>query len=236
MRLEPDTAIMANGLGAATLDELRSMMVSMNDTVNGLQNELTSSRIDQQSTETELRQTKVALQAMSDQNQQQTAQNQSLVIGLQQRILEQGTRQPKVEPIIDLRQINRPAPLKGKDSWESFRFNCENYLSFADASYSDELEFARTAKDGDLESATQSDATRDRSIKLFAMLSSWTQDSAEAQSIVKGEANRNGFDLWRRLNEHFDPVVLSKGLVWRRQILNPIFPKKEADFQLAHQD
>ncbi|CAE6959415.1 RE2 [Symbiodinium sp. CCMP2592] len=80
----------------------------------------------------------------------------------------------------------------GRDDWERFAFQAETYLAVVEV--------------------------RTRSVRLFGMLGSWTQDSATA---VKLEHN---------------PENESKNLTWRRTLLMPKFPPKESDFSLALQE
>ena len=81
-----------------------------------------------------------------------------------------------------------------------------------------------------------SSAEMDQSTKLFAMLASWVQDCPAAAKLSRGIRQQNGFELWRLLWQEFAPENHSKALMWRRALLSPKFPSKEADFSAALQE
>ena len=87
-----------------------------------------------------------------------------------------------------------------------------------------------------VELSDMDDMTETRAISLYATLPSWLSHSADSRALVKSFKDKNGHALWQKLAHHYEPKTLSKGLVWRRQLLSPVFPKAEADFQAALQD
>ncbi|CAE8676500.1 unnamed protein product [Polarella glacialis] len=52
-------------------------------------------------------------------------------------------------------------------------------------------------------------------------------------TLAKSETDFNGYELWRKPHAEFEPEVDGKSLRWRRQLLHPAFPPKEADFAVA---
>ena len=81
-----------------------------------------------------------------------------------------------------------------------------------------------------------SDPMKDRSRRLFAMLASWIQECPAAAKLSRGIRSQNGFELWRLLWREFQPENHSKSLIWRRTLLSPKFPAREAEFSSALQE
>ena len=68
------------------------------------------------------------------------------------------------------------------------------------------------------------------------MLNSWTQELTVATKIARGISEQNGWEFWRLLWREPAPNNHSKRLVWRRALLSPKFPTKEANFSAALQE
>ena len=134
-----------------------------------------------------------------------------------------------------MKAVRTPQNLKDRDGWEKFVFQTETYLAFMDGSMPEVLEMSRKATDF-LDPDEMSEDTLDRSRKLFAMLASWVQDCPAAAKLSRGIRQQNGFELWRLLFREFAPENHSKALIWRRTLLSPKFPAKEAEFSAALQE
>ena len=128
-----------------------------------------------------------------------------------------------------------PSNLKEESGWKEFKSLAEAYLTYLDKDYRDELTMAAKAKQ-ELDLVDMSDPTETRALNLFAMLTSWTASNAEARIAARAIKDQNGYLLWQRLVSMFEPRILSKPLVWRRQLLHPTLPTKEGDFQGALAD
>ena len=74
-----------------------------------------------------------------------------------------------------MRQVNKPAVFKDRSTWETFKFQATNYLCFMDKEYITELESSRLSK-VELGLDDFGEDTVSRSVNLYAMLTSWTQD------------------------------------------------------------
>ena len=172
-----------------------------------------------------------ALQQHKTEAQATQIEQQRLIINLQQAKSTSTTDQSISSKV----NITKPANLKGAEDWSEFKHSADTYLAFLDKSYSHDIKMAVQQVDL-VELSDMDDATETRAISLYAMLSSWLAHSAESRVLVKSVKDKNGYALWQKLVHHYEPKTLSKGLVWRRQLLNPVFPKAEADFQAALQD
>ncbi|CAJ1369087.1 unnamed protein product, partial [Effrenium voratum] len=128
-----------------------------------------------------------------------------------------------------MKAVRTPQNLKDRDGWEKFVFQTETY------SMPEVLEMSHKATDF-LDPDEMSEDTLDRSRKLFAMLASWVQDCPAAAKLSRGIRQQNGFELWRLLFREFAPENHSKALIWRRTLLSPKFPAKEAEFSAALQE
>eukprot|EP00913_Durusdinium_trenchii_P009878 g9271.t1 len=124
---------------------------------------------------------------------------------------------------------------KGAPDWERFVFQVETYLALIDPLYPKYLEEAKKASES-AASEVESAEHRALSIKLFGMLTSWLQDSPCAVKLARSVTHQDGFELWRLLWREFHPEQATKGLVWRRALLAPKFPTKEAEFSSALQE
>jgi hypothetical protein len=158
---------------------------------------------------------------------------QAQIIGLQSQLQEY--QKTQMEAGVATKQsitIAKPSNLKDQDGWSEFRHAVETYLNFVDKSYKEELSSAANPET-ELSHDDMGDRTETRSIQLYAMLSSWTSSNPECRVFSKSIKDGNGYLLWQRLVQHFEPKVLSKGLIWRRQLQNPTFPQREEQFQLA---
>lgn len=119
--------------------------------------------------------------------------------------------------------------------WERFVFQSETFLALIDEQYPKLLDEARRETSsvlGDVESMEY----RILSVKLFGMLTSWTQESNAAVKIARSVQNQSGFELWRLLWQEFHPERTNKALMWRRALLSPKFPAKEQEFSAALQE
>ena len=140
-----------------------------------------------------------------------------------------------VQHIDVLKSVKQPQSLKDREHWERFSFQVETYLALLDPEYPSGLEDARKAPTF-LEPNDMTDACRLRGKRLFAMLTSWTQEMPVAVKIARGIREQNGFELWRLLWREMAPDNHSKSLIWRRSLLSPKFPGKEAEFSCALQE
>ena len=86
------------------------------------------------------------------------------------------------------------------------------------------------------DSVDMTDDCKSRGRQLFAMLNSWTQELTVATKIARGISEQNGWEFWRLLWREPAPNNHSKRLVWRRALLSPKFPTKEANFSAALQE
>jgi hypothetical protein len=77
------------------------------------------------------------------------------------------------------------------------------------------------------------DKTETRSLQVYALLTSWTNASADARILSKSIKDGNGYQLWQRLVSHYEPKTMSKALVRRRALQTPSFPKTEDERQVA---
>jgi hypothetical protein len=59
------------------------------------------------------------------------------------------------------------------------------------------------------------------------------KDFPVCTTLAKSVTDFNGYELWRKLHAEFEPEVAGKSLRWRRELLHPAFPPKEADFAVA---
>ena len=171
-----------------------------------------------------------ALQQHKSETQATEIEQQQLIINLQQA--KTTTTDKSISSKVN---IAKPANLKGAEDWPEFKHAADTYLAFLDKNYSNDIKMA-VQQVTLVELFDMDDSTETRAISLYAMLSSWLAHSAESRVLVKSVKDKNGYALWQKLVHHYEPKTLSKGLVWRRQLLNPVFPKAEADFQAALQD
>ena len=114
-------------------------------------------------------------------------------------------------------------------------FQVETYLAFIDGEMPVQLDRCRKAT-AFLDPEQKSDPMKDRSRKLFAMLASWIQECPAGAKLSRGIRNQNGFELWRLLWREFQPENHSKSLIWRKTLLSPKFPAREAEFSSALQE
>ena len=131
-----------------------------------------------------------------------------------------------------MKAVKAPQSLKDRDGWERFVFQVETYLAFIDGEMPVQLDRCRKAT-AFLDPEQMPDPMKDRSRKLFAMLASWIQECLAAAKLSRGIRNQNGFELWRLLWREFQPENHSKSLIWRRTLLSPKFPAREAEFSSA---
>ena len=133
-------------------------------------------------------------------------------------------------------QLNDKSTVKEGSNYSEFRFQAENYLTAIHLEFGDDLKAAAESA-VPLGMTENPESWRTRSVNLYAMLSQWTAANREVRIMANTlRREKNGYELWRLLREKFEPQVLSKGLVWRRTILNPAFPDKESQFQGALMD
>ncbi|CAE7662605.1 unnamed protein product [Symbiodinium sp. CCMP2592] len=125
------------------------------------------------------------------------------------------------------------------DEWERFVWQLETYAAMIDPSFPQHLEEARKGSGDDEDDATlttESEEYRILSVKLFGMLVSLVSECPAAFKIARGIRRQDGFLLWKQLWKEFHPEQANRGLIWRRAILSPKFPHKEADFAAALQE
>ncbi|CAE7521947.1 RE1 [Symbiodinium sp. CCMP2592] len=130
--------------------------------------------------------------------------------------------------------LKPPKPLKSQDEWE--RFVC---AAMIDPTFPQHLEEARKGSGDDEDDATlttESEEYRALSVKLFGMLVSLVSECPPAFKIARGIRRQDGFLLWKQLWREFHPEQANRGLIWRRALLSPKFPNKEADFSAALQE
>ena len=175
--------------------------------------------------------------ALLQQSLQQTANvggAQGQVPPLQSAGTPAGSSKP-VNHIDVLKSVKLPQSLKDRDQWERFSFQVETYLALLDENFPADLDNARKLTNF-VDPVDMTDEAKSRGRQLFAMLNSWTQESAVASKIARGIRDQNGFEFWRLLWREMAPDNHSKSLVWRRSLLSPKFPAKEAEFSAALQE
>ena len=124
---------------------------------------------------------------------------------------------------------------KGAADWERFVFHVETFRALMDDRYPEYLDETRRAtKPCAIENMAVD--YRMLSIKLFGLVTSWTQDAPSAVKIARGIQGQNGFELWRLLWRENHPEQTNKSLIWRRTLLSPKFPTREAEFSAALQE
>ena len=124
---------------------------------------------------------------------------------------------------------------KGAADWERFVFHVETFLALMDVRYPEYLDETRRSQKPCAMEGMAFDY-RMLSIKLFGLITSWTQDAPSAVKIARGIQGQNGFELWRVLWREYHPEQTNKSLIWRRTLLSPKFPTREADFSAALQE
>ena len=137
-----------------------------------------------------------------------------------------------------LKQVAKPPKSlseKGAADWERFVFHVETFLALMDDRYPEYLDEARRSQKPCAMEGMAFDY-RMLSIKLFGLITSWTQDGPSAVKIARGIQGQNGFELWRLLWREYHPEQTNKSLIWRRPLLSPKFPTREADFSAAFQE
>ena len=185
----------------------------------------------------ELDQRLTGVMALLQQSLQQTANvggAQGQVPPLQSAGTPAGSSKP-VNHIDVLKSVKQPQSLKGRDQWERFSFQVETYLALLDENFPADLDNARKLTNF-VDPVDMTDEAKSRGRQLFAMLNSWTQESAVASKLARGIRDQNGFEFWRLLWREMAPDNHSKSLVWRRSLLSPKFPAKEAEFSAALQE
>jgi len=136
-----------------------------------------------------------------------------------------------VSHIAVLKSLKQTQSLKDRDQQECFSFQVETYLALLSEEFPDELDAARKSTTF-VDSVDMTGDCKSRGRQLFAMLNSWTQELTVATKIARGIREQNGWEFWRLLWREPAPNNHSKRLVWRRALLSPKFPTKEANFQV----
>ena len=175
--------------------------------------------------------------ALLQQSLQQTA-NVGVAQGQVPPLQSAGTPAGSSKPVnhIDvLKSVKQPQSLKDRDQWERFSFQVETYLALLDENFPADLDNARKLTSF-VDPVAMTDEAKSRGRQLFAMLNSWTQELAVASKIARGIRDQNGFEFWRLLWREMAPDNHSKSLIWRRSLLSPKFPGKEAEFSAALQE
>ena len=175
--------------------------------------------------------------ALLQQSLQQTA-NVGVAQGQVPPLQSAGTPAGSSKPVnhIDvLKSVKQPQSLKDRDQWERFSFQVETYLALLDENFPADLDNARKLTSF-VDPVDMTDEAKSRGRQLFAMLNSWTQELAVASKIARGIRDQNGFEFWRLLWREMAPDNHSKSLIWRRSLLSPKFPAKEAEFSAALQE
>ena len=104
---------------------------------------------------------------------------------------------------------------KGAADWERFVFHVETFLALMDDRYPEYLDEARRSQKPCAMEGMAFDY-RMLSIKLFGLITSWTQDAPSAVKIARGIQGQNGFELWRVLWREYHPEQTNESLIWRR--------------------
>ena len=185
----------------------------------------------------ELDQRLTGVMALLQQSLQQTA-NVGVAQGQVPPLQSAGTPAGSSKPVnhIDvLKCVKQPQSLKDRDQWERFSFQVETYLALLDENFPADLDNARKLTSF-VDPVDMTDEAKSRGRQLFAMLNSWTQELAVASKIARGIRDQNGFEFWRLLWREIAPDNHSKSLIWRRSLLSPKIPAKEAEFSAALQE
>ena len=216
--------------------------------LNDVRAELQASRAEAAAAKAEAAAAKADQEALRIATIEASNAQQVTIMGLQQSVIAQGqvTTQvaaaagTKAEATVDIKALRQPVSLNDKKgdelNWGEFKFQAENYVSFMSTDYLSELKSAASSALS-LDMDDMGEDTNRRSISLYALLSQWTSGNREARVLAQTlKGSRNGFELWRLLKRKFEPEAQAKGLTRRRNLLNPVFPKAEADFQTALED
>ena len=113
------------------------------------------------------------------------------------------------------RHLVKPDKLSAidKDAQASFgdwKFQVMNFLAALDPDFERELVEAE-GQQAVPALATLEDETRKRATYLFSMLASWLQGGDLVS--MRTQAERNGYESWRRLNAKYSPNLASSNLV-----------------------
>ena len=120
------------------------------------------------------------------------------------------------------RHLVKPDKLSAidKDAQASFgdwKFKSMNFLAALDPDFERELLEAESQQ-AVPSLATLDEETRKRSTYLFSMLASWLQGGDLVS--MRTQAERNGYESWRRLNAKYSPNLASSNLVLLTEIMS----------------
>ena len=129
------------------------------------------------------------------------------------------------DTIADLKVVARPRTFDGQQHhFREWKFAFENYMLLLDSEFLQEMVASEAAT---LEVAVPADKpeTQKRSITLFAVLASMT--AGRASRLVQTVRTRNGFEVWRLLNNEFAPKVNTRKLGMLSAIMSPQFNEQQ---------
>ena len=120
------------------------------------------------------------------------------------------------------RHLAKPDKLSAidKDAQASFgdwKFQSMNFLAALDPDFDRELLEAE-GQQAMPALSTLDDETRKRATYLFSMLASWLQGGDLVS--MRTQAERNGYESWRRLNAKYSPNLASSNLVLLTEIMS----------------
>ena len=131
--------------------------------------------------------------------------------------------------LVDLKIISKPRSFgKEASNWSEWKWAFENYMACVEPRFVPELEAAAASPDS-LALDDMGNETQKRSYMLFAVLAGLLE--AKSQQIAKNMQDRNGYELWRRLHQEFEPDLGARRLALLDVVTSAAeLQVREADF------
>ncbi len=118
--------------------------------------------------------------------------------------------------------------------WERFKFGFVTWAISVDKRLPDSLEACSKLAEEMCE-VDMEETTVQLGHKLYVILVGMCT-AGDVPKMARQIRDANGFELWRRLCQTFEPQSINKPLVWLRILNNPQFPTKENQWQKGLED
>ena len=118
--------------------------------------------------------------------------------------------------------------------WERFKFSLSTWSITVDPKLPENLEACSKLTE-ELSEVDMTEPSIALSHKLYVILVGLAK-LGDVPKMAKQIRDKNGFELWRRMCQTFEPQTTNKPLAWLRILNNPKFPSEEHLWQKGFED
>ena len=116
-----------------------------------------------------------------------------------------------------------------RDQFPDWKHKMKTWLSAVEPELAEDLNKVESARDTPFPMADFSPRTKERSVKFYSILASYTKN--EPLRVIKSMTDYNGLEAWRNLIQEHEPYTRGRGLALLNKVLNHKFDNKKTHLE-----